>query len=255
MIKKIRKRDGSVVLFQQEKITEAIWKAAKAVGGSDRGKAERISDVIIKKLEDLELNSEVKVLDFTPYDSDRKRTTALVQSGEEEFLISMGAPQVVQGFTKFYSEEMKAKFTADIKRAADNGYRVLAVAVKEGKSEEEKDMQMAGMLILADPLDEDAKETIKFINHSGIEIKMLTGDNRVIAERVARELSLGGRIVPREEMQEVLSGGADSSEFKGAAGFAEILPKDKFDIVECAGGGYIVAVTGDGPRVLGVDGI
>ena len=35
MIKKIRKRDGSVVPFDLEKITEAIWKAAKAVGGKD----------------------------------------------------------------------------------------------------------------------------------------------------------------------------------------------------------------------------
>jgi ribonucleoside-triphosphate reductase (formate) len=51
-IKKIRKRDGSVVLFNQDKITEAIWKAVKAVGGQDREKAKHVSDLVIKRLEE-----------------------------------------------------------------------------------------------------------------------------------------------------------------------------------------------------------
>jgi len=50
MVTKIRKRDGSVVLFDIEKITEAIWKAVKAVGGEDKEKAKYISTLIIKKL-------------------------------------------------------------------------------------------------------------------------------------------------------------------------------------------------------------
>jgi anaerobic ribonucleoside-triphosphate reductase len=51
MIKKIRKRDGSVVPFNQEKITEAIWKAVKSVGGKDREKAKYISNLVAKELE------------------------------------------------------------------------------------------------------------------------------------------------------------------------------------------------------------
>ena len=47
MVKKIRKRDGSVVIFQQEKIEEAIWKAAKAVGGSNRDKAKGLTDEVV----------------------------------------------------------------------------------------------------------------------------------------------------------------------------------------------------------------
>jgi len=52
MIKKIRKRDGSVVLFNQDKIAGAIWKAAKAVGGQDQEKAKHVSDLVVKKLEE-----------------------------------------------------------------------------------------------------------------------------------------------------------------------------------------------------------
>jgi len=52
MVNKIRKRDGSVVLFNQDKITEAIWKAVKSVGGRDKNKTEHLSDLVIKKIEE-----------------------------------------------------------------------------------------------------------------------------------------------------------------------------------------------------------
>ena len=57
IIKKVRKRDGSVVPFNEEKIAEAIWKAAKAVGGTDRDKsvflAREITQLIEENLEDI----------------------------------------------------------------------------------------------------------------------------------------------------------------------------------------------------------
>jgi len=49
--KKARKRDGRIVDFNQEKITEAIWKAAQAVGGTDRETAEKLSDEVTKEIE------------------------------------------------------------------------------------------------------------------------------------------------------------------------------------------------------------
>ncbi len=51
MVKNIRKRDGSVVLFQKEKIAEAIWKAVKAVGGNDKEKAGKITELVVLELE------------------------------------------------------------------------------------------------------------------------------------------------------------------------------------------------------------
>jgi len=50
MVSKIRKRDGSVVPFQKEKITKAIWNAVKAVGGTDKSKTEYLSDLVMKTL-------------------------------------------------------------------------------------------------------------------------------------------------------------------------------------------------------------
>ncbi len=50
-IMKIRKRDGKVVHFDKEKITEAIWKAAQAVGGKDRKTAEGLAGKVITVIE------------------------------------------------------------------------------------------------------------------------------------------------------------------------------------------------------------
>jgi|TARA_B100001971_G_scaffold112695_1_gene103718 ribonucleoside-triphosphate reductase len=50
MIKKIRKRDGTVVLFDKDKIAEAIWKSVKSVGGHNRDKTEEISNIVSEQL-------------------------------------------------------------------------------------------------------------------------------------------------------------------------------------------------------------
>jgi len=49
-MKFVRKRDGRLEPFDQERITKAIWKAAKAVGGKDREQAKRISDQVVAEL-------------------------------------------------------------------------------------------------------------------------------------------------------------------------------------------------------------
>lgn len=51
MIQQIKKRDGKIVAFDQNKITEAIWNAAKSVGGEDRQAAEKISNQVCSVLE------------------------------------------------------------------------------------------------------------------------------------------------------------------------------------------------------------
>ncbi|HDO42158.1 MAG TPA: hypothetical protein ENH03_04570, partial [Candidatus Bathyarchaeota archaeon] len=50
-MKYVRKRDGRLEPFDQERITNAIWKAAKAVGGKDRELAKRLSDQVVEILE------------------------------------------------------------------------------------------------------------------------------------------------------------------------------------------------------------
>ena len=48
MIRQIKKRDGRIESFDQEKIKNAIWKAAKAVGGTNEAIAEDLSDQVVE---------------------------------------------------------------------------------------------------------------------------------------------------------------------------------------------------------------
>jgi len=52
VINKIRKRNGKIVDFDQEKITEAIWKAAKSVGGRDRNLAQSLSGEVVEIIQE-----------------------------------------------------------------------------------------------------------------------------------------------------------------------------------------------------------
>jgi len=50
MVTKVRKRDGSVVQYQQDKVAEAIWKAARAVGGQDKTKSDHVAQLVTENL-------------------------------------------------------------------------------------------------------------------------------------------------------------------------------------------------------------
>ncbi len=202
---------------------------------------------IIKKFEEIKPAAEnSEILTFIPYDSERKRSTVLIKKGQEKILISMGAPQIIQAFDEFTSPELKEKFDSDINNAATKGFRVLAIAIKKNETEE-KNMIMAGLLFLADPLDEGSKEVIGFMKENGIDVKMLTGDNEIITKRIATELGLSGKILSVKETRDLYNKSENSlEELKTAAAFAEIMPKDKYEIVKAFKSQYIVAATGDG---------
>jgi len=63
MFSSVKKRDGRVVDFDQDKITIAIYKAAKAVGGSDRKTAKKLSNQVVKILDEKFKNHEVPTVE------------------------------------------------------------------------------------------------------------------------------------------------------------------------------------------------
>ena len=84
------------------------------------------------------------------------------------------------------------------------------------------DGALAGLLSIADPIKESAEELIGDLHQEGLQIVMLTGDNRTTADAVARHLSIDTVI-------------------------AEVLPDQKTDAVkEYQSKGHIVAMAGDG---------
>jgi H+-transporting ATPase len=212
-----------------------------------------IDTAVLKKLFETHKTQEIdglKILSSLPYDSERKRSTATVEINGKNMLVSLGAPQVIQAFVKFNSKEAEVKFESDVGFAAESGYRTLALAIKrdlQSTETEEKDMQIAGLLFLTDPLDETSKETLQFMHQNGIAVKMVTGDNLVIAKRTLKELGLQGDVLSEKETAKFCAAGVSTgNEFDNIAGFAQIMPKDKYELVKVAREHFVVASTGDG---------
>ncbi|MBI5158967.1 vitamin B12-dependent ribonucleotide reductase [Candidatus Micrarchaeota archaeon] len=84
-IKKIKKRDGRIVDFDQERITTAIFKAAEAVGGHDRDLAQYLSDIVLRELD-------------AKFDSARTPTVEEVQDAVEKVLIDQGHARTAKAY-------------------------------------------------------------------------------------------------------------------------------------------------------------
>jgi ribonucleoside-triphosphate reductase (formate) len=95
-LKYIRKRDGRILPFASEKITEAIFKAAKAVGGTDREAARTVSDSV------------VSILDIICRD-DRIPTVENVQDLVEKILIEKGHAKVAKAYILYREQHRKIR--------------------------------------------------------------------------------------------------------------------------------------------------
>jgi H+-transporting ATPase len=173
----------------------------------------------------------LRKLRFLPFDPARKMSEAQVAD-------RMGLTQrVVKGAFQRIAAISTAPPTAQATavRLANEGYRVLAVAV--GPREE---LAMAGIIALSDPPRTDAHELIAELKGLGIRTLMVTGDAAPTASTVAKAVGLEGPVFPPGPIPERLKPG----EF---AVFAGVFPKEKFEIVSALQGtAHTVAMCGDG---------
>ncbi len=186
--------------------------------------------------------------EYTPADSNRKRSTVVISDGQGRKLsVVKGAPQVVLGLSRA-SEELRKQYREQVEQLASTGYRALGVAIRANPSngDLERDMTLLGLIPLHDPPRPESAPTIRSAAELGIEVKMVTGDNVAAAKEIARELEMGDRAITTAEMDNL-----SEAEFAQSADdysiFAEVLPEQKYKIVEALkDGGHVVGMTGDG---------
>lgn len=183
-------------------------------------------------------------LSFIPADSKRKRSTISIKKNNKDLVISVGAPQIIQEHCLF-DKKTREKFARDIDVLAKNGYRTLAVAIAKGSKEEK--MGLVGLIALSDTLRQDAKSVIQFLKVHGINVSMVTGDNRAIAGNIASQLGLAnGKIITKEQLDKTDWANVNTSFYLDTGAFAEVLPEDKFHLVQQAKNFFVVASNGDG---------
>lgn len=138
---------------------------------------------------------------------------------------------------------------------AEQAMRVIALAYANLPAEVEElheadfrgRLVFTGMAGMSDPPREDARTAVKLCKQAGIKVVMITGDNKVTAESVARQLELPpGRAITGKELQ-AMSDDELAAEAARISVFARIEPLHKLRIVKAYKRlGEVVAMTGDG---------
>jgi H+-transporting ATPase len=122
-----------------------------------------------------------------------------------------------------------------------SGYKTIAVCV----SVDGGPMKYAGTLPIMDPPRHDTAETIAKIKRASVDVKMITGDHLNIAKELARQIQLGTNICANTELWPASAARDDL--ILTADGFAQVMPKDKHEVVAVLQGmGKVVGMTGDG---------
>jgi len=216
-----------------------------------------------------ELEKTFPRLHEVPFTSERKRMTTVHKSPEGRlFAYVKGAPEiilercrliVVGGKIEELSEDKRQEILKINEKMASEALRVLGVAFKDLSSfltekfdneALESDLVFIGLVGMIDPPREEAKMAVKKCDEAGIKTVMITGDHKLTAVAIAKEL---GILRGREDI--VLTGieldTMNEEDFEKivekVSVYARVSPEHKLRIVKALKKkGHIVAMTGDG---------
>ncbi|KAG0055248.1 hypothetical protein BGZ83_009180 [Gryganskiella cystojenkinii] len=184
-----------------------------------------------------------KVTSFLPFNPATKLTQATITKKEtdETFKVAKGAPQVIIRLVGGDDDAVRA-----VNALAKRGLRALGVArTREGSMDE---FQLVGMIALIDPPRPDSADTIARCKHMGVDVKMVTGDQLIIAKEVSHRLGLTRVILDANHLVDNDKSEEEVTEHCiRADGFAQVIPEHKYRVVELLQKrGIIVGMTGDG---------
>ena len=201
-----------------------------------------------------------------PFSSERKRMTTIHQMTDGKRMAFMkGAPEVVlqkcshildDGGVRELKETERDQILKVNEEMAQAALRVLGLAYRDCPdaiecTEEylERDLTFVGLSGMMDPPREEAIEATKVCKQVGIKPIMITGDHKLTAVAIAKEIGIykdGDRVLTGEELEKM-----SDEEFEKIVDkvtvYARVSPMDKLKIVKAwKARGEVVAMTGDG---------
>jgi Mg2+-importing ATPase len=200
--------------------------------------------------------------DEVPYDFLRKRLSILVTRNGRSLLVTKGTfPQVAAVCTNVEvpagdivpMEEARDRIAGRHEALSSQGYRLLGVAVRDMGTarsvsrQDEREMTFLGFLVFLDPPKEETAGTIAHLRQLGVSLKVITGDNRLVASHVMEAAGLArARIMTGREVQET-SSEALLKRVTETDIFAEVEPNQKERIIlALRKAGHVVGYMGDG---------
>lgn len=209
-----------------------------------------IDEAIIQR--GLENNMQVfqekyKKIDEIPFDFSRRRLSVIVNDGSKSQLITKGAVEEIlsvcsmvdyKGQVSPITKEIKDNIRKISKSLNEDGLRVVAVCqkndikdIKSFSTQDEKDMVLLGFIGFLDPPKESAKESIQKLNHSGIRVIVLTGDNAEVTRAVCNKVGINSKNIVLGSKIDKLSDIAVIRLLKRTNIFAKLSPIQKARII------------------------
>jgi Ca2+-transporting ATPase len=239
--------------------------ASNAAGGGSTGR-DPVDAAILRAAEDFGVaandgTAARQIVGLVPFSSGRKLMAVFERTGESIVAYVKGAPaRLIDASDRTLTATGETRIDAAAReqlrevnhRLAGEGLRVLAVASGQVVSADEsalRGLTLAGFLGFMDPPAPDVKATIARLRRAGLRTLMLTGDQRLTAAAVGRELGLLSRddqVLDEKDLKR-LSDVDRSRRLADAAAISRVTPEDKLTIVrELQARGEIVAMLGDG---------
>ncbi len=145
-------------------------------------------------------------VDEIPFDFSRRLMSVVVDMEGKHRIVSKGAPEeILKRCTKYELDgeilDLEPFMVTDLKEEYDSlssdGFRVLAVAYKDMEQkkdvyskDDEQELILKGYIAFLDPPKPTARKTIEVLRKLGIELKVLTGDNELVAKKICSEVGL-----------------------------------------------------------------
>ncbi|HEY5561103.1 MAG TPA: magnesium-translocating P-type ATPase [Clostridiaceae bacterium] len=223
-------------------------------------------DEAIRTFKKLDISGYTKIGE-EPYDFIRKRLSILLtgpatsNDSKKQIVISKGAlKNILSVCTKAEISEGKIvklssvqdKIQTKYEEYSNQGFRTLGIAYKVGieslhESEHEADMIFLGFITLFDPLKPNITDTINKLKALGVNLKIITGDNKLIAANVVSQMGiLNAQILTGPELHEMAED-ILAKKVSDISIFAEIEPNQKEQIIlALKKAGHVVGYMGDG---------
>jgi len=219
-------------------------------------------DDAILRFKEIDVKDYVKV-DEVPFDFNRRRVSIIVDRNRERHMIAKGAPEEilkvcsyceVEGQLLDLTGELQTTIEKTYRDLSSEGYRVLGIAFKKIKQEkanysisDETDMVILGLVAFMDPPKVTAKESLGLLGKSGVELKVLTGDNELVTRKTCEYLGfeIKGVVLGSEIGQ--MHDDALAMVVEEANVFARVTPAQKDRIMNALKkNGHVVGFLGDG---------
>ena len=212
---------------------------------------------------EFEVERTCRLVDELPFDFQRRRMSVVVEFEGDHVLICKGAVEEIYACCEHYQldeeiypliDMIRDDLFEEVSLLNNEGYRCLAIAYREFPREQtrfttqdESALILLGYIAFLDPPKDSSAKAVTLLQETGVQVKILTGDNALVTEKICRDVGLAvHRMVAGEELDRMTE-----DEFAKSVTEANVLvklsPLQKERVIESLRqSGHVVGYMGDG---------